>query len=262
MFSNGTAKCSELSSAKAKKQKQKSVFLKKPKPLAASSFSLASSQEVKLFVLLKPGTYFYIDRPLTHVIQGSNRGAKLLEEEGVVGLSTAKVDDLDDVHVGHDDVLCLNVQMEDASGVEVIKTLKDLHNIGHHVVLGVSESETHHMYTNLIKDSSKTLSKKSSRIRNLRFHKCNFMASPVDEAEEQLLSAAVLGDEHQVARRDVSFVQSHDPLVVKGLEDVVFLQHFLFAVCLVRDDLSHEEVARGVFPAFTNHTETTPVSDK
>lgn len=84
------------------------------------------------------------------------------------------------------------------------------------------------------------------------------MASPVHEAEEQLLPAAVLGDEHQVARCDVGLVQGHDPLVVEGLEDVVLLQHLLLAVCLIRDDLGHEEVPGGVLPAFADHAETTP----
>lgn len=88
------------------------------------------------------------------------------------------------------------------------------------------------------------------------------MASPVNEAEEQLLSTAILGDEHQVARCDISFVQSHDSLMVKRLEDVIFLQHLLLAVCLVWNNLSHKEVACGVFPALTDHAKPTPVSDK
>lgn len=87
-------------------------------------------------------------------------------------------------------------------------------------------------------------------------------ASPVYEAEEQLLPAAVLGDEHQVARRDVRFVQSHDPFMMKRLEDVVLLKHILFAVCLIRDNLGHEEVARGVLSALADHTEPTPVCDE
>ncbi len=59
----------------------------------------------------------------------------MLEEEWVVSLSTAKVNDLDDVHVGDNDVLWLDVQMEDAPSVEVVQTLEDLHNVGHHVIL-------------------------------------------------------------------------------------------------------------------------------
>lgn len=61
--------------------------------------------------------------PLTHVVQGSDGRAELLEEERVVSLSAAKVDDLDDVHVGDDDVLRLDVQVEDTSGVQVVETL-------------------------------------------------------------------------------------------------------------------------------------------
>lgn len=85
---------------------------------------------------------FVESRTLTHVLQCSNRGAELLEEEWVVGLSAAKINDLDDVHVGDDDVLWLDVQVEDAPGMEVIQTLEDLHNVGHHVILGVTEPET------------------------------------------------------------------------------------------------------------------------
>lgn len=85
------------------------------------------------------------------------------------------------------------------------------------------------------------------------------MGSPVYEAEEQLLSTAVLRDEHQVARGDVGFMQAHDPVMVERFEDVVLLQHCLLAVRLVGNDLGHEEVARGVFPALTDHTEPTPV---
>lgn len=85
----------------------------------------------------------YTLRGLTHVLQCSNRRAELLEEERVVNLSTAKVNDLDDVHVGDDDVLWLDVQVEDASRVEVVQTLEDLHDVAHHVILGVPEPETH-----------------------------------------------------------------------------------------------------------------------
>lgn len=72
---------------------------------------------------------------LTHILQCSNRRAKLLEEERVVSLSTAKVNDLDDVHVGDDDVLWLDVQVEDASVMEIVQTLENLHNVGHHIIL-------------------------------------------------------------------------------------------------------------------------------
>lgn len=72
---------------------------------------------------------------LTHILQCANRRAELLEEEGVVDLSTAEVDDLDDVHVSDNDVLWLDVQVENASGMEVVQTLKDLHDVGHHIIL-------------------------------------------------------------------------------------------------------------------------------
>lgn len=49
------------------------------------------------------------DGSLTHILQCSNGRAKLLEEERVIGLSTAKVDDLDDIHVSDNDVLWLDV---------------------------------------------------------------------------------------------------------------------------------------------------------
>lgn len=76
---------------------------------------------------------------LTHVVQGSDGGTELLEEERVEGLSAAKVDDLDGVHVGDDDVVGLDVQVQDPPGVQVVQTLQDLHHIGHHVVLRVAE---------------------------------------------------------------------------------------------------------------------------
>lgn len=75
------------------------------------------------------------------MLQGSDRRAELLEEERVVDLSTAKVDDLDDVHVSDNDVLWLDVQVENASGMEVVQTLEDLRNVGHHIVLRVTEPE-------------------------------------------------------------------------------------------------------------------------
>ena len=81
---------------------------------------------------------------------------------------------------------------------------------------------------------------------------------PVDEAVEQLLAAATLGDEHQVSGRDVGLVQRHHLVVVQGLEDVVLLQHCLLRVRLVRHDLGHEQVARGVLPALADHAEAAP----
>lgn len=56
-------------------------------------------------------------RTLTHVLQSSNGGAELFEEERIEGVGASKVNDLDDVHVGYDYVLRLDVQMEDASVV-------------------------------------------------------------------------------------------------------------------------------------------------
>lgn len=41
------------------------------------------------------------------------------------------------------------------------------------------------------------------------------VTAPVYETVEQLLPAAVLRYEHQVAWRDISLVQSHDLVVVK-----------------------------------------------
>lgn len=78
---------------------------------------------------------------LTHVLQRSDWRAELLEEERVVGLCTAKVDDLDDIHVSDNDIFWLDVQVENASGMEVVQTLEDLRDVGHHVVLRVTEPE-------------------------------------------------------------------------------------------------------------------------
>lgn len=75
------------------------------------------------------------------MLQGSDPRAELLEEERVVDLSAAKVNDLDDVHVSDNDVLRLDVQVKNASGMEVVQTLEDLRNVGHHVILRVTEPE-------------------------------------------------------------------------------------------------------------------------
>lgn len=88
---------------------------------------------------------------------------------------------------------------------------------------------------------------------------CVVKALPVDEAVEELLATAALCDEHQIARCDVGFVQRHHLVVMQGLEDVVLLQHCLLIVRLVRHDLGHEQVARGVLPALADHTEATPM---
>lgn len=78
---------------------------------------------------------------LTHVFQCSNGRVELLEEERVVRLGTAKVYDLDDIHVGDNDVVWLDVQVEDTTSMKVVQTLEDLHNISHHVILRVAEPE-------------------------------------------------------------------------------------------------------------------------
>lgn len=74
------------------------------------------------------------DRALTHILQCSDRRAELFEEERVEALSAAKINDLDDIHVGDDDIFRLDVQVENASSVEVVQPLEDLHDISHHVV--------------------------------------------------------------------------------------------------------------------------------
>lgn len=67
----------------------------------------------------------------------------MLQEQRVVCLSTAKVNDLDDIHIGDNDIVRLDVQVEDASSMEVVQTLEDLHDVGYHVVLRVTESKRH-----------------------------------------------------------------------------------------------------------------------
>jgi len=59
----------------------------------------------------------------------------LLEEERIVRLRTSKINDLDEVHVGDDDVFWLDIQVQDAASVEVVQTLKDLCDVSHHVIL-------------------------------------------------------------------------------------------------------------------------------
>lgn len=75
------------------------------------------------------------------MLQRSDRRAELLEEEWVVGLSTAKVNDLDDVHVSDNNIFWLDVQVKNASGMEVVQTLENLRDVGHHVILRVTEPE-------------------------------------------------------------------------------------------------------------------------
>lgn len=90
---------------------------------------------------------------LTHILQCSDRRAELLEKEWVVDLSAAKVNDLDDVHVSDNDVLWLDVQVENASGMEVVQTLEDLRNVGHHVILRVPEPENQQAHPCLLWES-------------------------------------------------------------------------------------------------------------
>lgn len=83
------------------------------------------------------------NRTLTHILQCSNRRTELLQEERVVSLGTAKVNNLDGVHISDDDIVCLDVQVQDTSSMEVVQTLHDLHDIGHYVILRVAESKRH-----------------------------------------------------------------------------------------------------------------------
>lgn len=81
---------------------------------------------------------------------------------------------------------------------------------------------------------------------------------PVYEAVQQLFAGAVLGHQHQVPRRDVGFVQSHDLFVVKGFQDLVLLQDFLLALLAVRNDLCHVDFTCRVLAALSYDSETTP----
>lgn len=87
------------------------------------------------------------------MLQGSDPRAEVLEEERVVDLSAAKVNDLDDVHVSDNDVLRLDVQVKNASGMEVVQTLEDLRNVGHHVILRVTEPENQQAHARSFEDT-------------------------------------------------------------------------------------------------------------
>lgn len=76
---------------------------------------------------------------LTHILQCAQAAVVLFEGERVEVLRAAKVYDLDDIEVGDHDVVRLDVQVEDASVVEVLQTLKDLNQVTHHVILRVTE---------------------------------------------------------------------------------------------------------------------------
>lgn len=144
----------------------------------------------------------------------------MFEAEGVEVLSTSKVYNLDGVEVGHHDVVGLEVQVEDTAVVEVLDSLEDLDQVTSHVVLGVTE--------------------------------------PVNEAVQQLFARAVLRHQHQIARRDIGFVQSHDLFVVEGFQDLVLLQDFLLVLLVVGDDLGHVDFACGVLAALSDDSKTTP----
>lgn len=75
-----------------------------------------------------------------HIVQCSNGWAELLEEEWIKILCTTKVNDLNHIHVGDNDVVWFDIQVQDSPGVQIIQTLKNLYNICHHVIFRVSES--------------------------------------------------------------------------------------------------------------------------
>lgn len=76
---------------------------------------------------------------LTHVLQRSCCCVLLFEAEGVEALSASKVHNLDGVEVGHQDVVGLEVQVEDAAVVKVLDSLEDLDQVARHIVLRVTE---------------------------------------------------------------------------------------------------------------------------
>lgn len=80
---------------------------------------------------------------------------------------------------------------------------------------------------------------------------------PVYEAVQQLFAGAVLCHQHQIARRDVGFVQSHDLFIVKGFQDLVLLQDFLLVLLTVGNDLCHVDFACSVFSALPDHSKPT-----
>lgn len=59
----------------------------------------------------------------------------MLEEERVIGLSSSKVNDLNEVHVSDNDIFWLDIQVQDAASMKVVQTLEDLRDISHHVIL-------------------------------------------------------------------------------------------------------------------------------
>lgn len=83
-------------------------------------------------------------------------------------------------------------------------------------------------------------------------------APPVNEAVEQLLAAAVLSHQHQVAWRHVGLMQCHDSVAMQRLENLVLPQGILLAVGPVRHNLGHVDFARGVLAALAHHPESAP----
>lgn len=49
--------------------------------------------------------------------------------------------------------------------------------------------------------------------------------------------------------------------MMKRLEDFIFLQHLLLALCLVWNNFSQEEVSSGIFTALTDHAKPSPVDE-
>lgn len=92
----------------------------------------------------------------------------------------------------------------------------------------------------------------------LGFSRVPHLHPPVDEAVEQLLAAAVLSHQHQVARCHVGLVQRHDPVAVQRFEDLVLSQGVLLALGTIRHDLGHVDLARGVLAALAHHPESAP----
>lgn len=76
---------------------------------------------------------------LTHVLQRSWSRFLVFEAEGVEALRAPKVHNLDGVEVGHHDVVGLEVQVEDATVVEVLDSLEELDQVTRHIVFRVTK---------------------------------------------------------------------------------------------------------------------------
>lgn len=75
-----------------------------------------------------------------HVVKCSNAWAVMLEKEWIEVLRTTKINDLNHVHVGDDDVFWFDIQMQNSPAVQIVQTLKNLYNVHHHIIFRVSES--------------------------------------------------------------------------------------------------------------------------